>query len=402
MDALVQNTPPVNGKLEAAADVLSGPYVAPLAGPTVAKANREEFLQQHVRNNPNLSDDSKAFLLKLVPLSEGPWSVESAASRLLVREDTNDGKPRIVVTEKDSKSEAYFYPASPMQEQILRYEEPPARQSSAPSVVSLPRGASIFKSLSLPQFTDFKNFAEFAGVVREHFERFDADGNGFISSKEISKAIESGEHKGYARVALEALKRTVETLQQFSNDEIGTENDGVTKADIRAAEALIERKRKDENLPSETQKQLEELETGVKFAAMHTSDAEGITKITNFLVQHALTKFSQWDTDKNGFLSAEELEALRKQPDISHMDAVTLRFLSRACHGLQTFSRDEYSFLENDGITRNDLTAAEETMKNFPRIPVKGRAWNESFIAEVGAQMGETVAHEDLRAAEEK
>jgi hypothetical protein len=77
---------------------------------------------------------------------------------------------------------------------------------------------------------------EFSKLVRENFSKWDKDGDGFISKAEIDKLLQDPSIKGDAAAALATLKAMIDTLQGFSDDEWGPENDGVTLKDIEEYE----------------------------------------------------------------------------------------------------------------------------------------------------------------------
>lgn len=71
----------------------------------------------------------------------------------------------------------------------------------------------------------------------------------------------------------------------------------------------------------------------------------------------ARNKFSNWDADRNGFLTNSELEtALEKSPGMPIDEKAALETLRGRQGELQKAHNDEY-FFENDGITLRDLSA---------------------------------------------
>lgn len=72
----------------------------------------------------------------------------------------------------------------------------------------------------------------FTGDLFDRFDDIDRDGDGFISREEIDMVCSDPVFTGQQAAAIAALRRVLHELEEISNDEVGWENDGVTRADI--------------------------------------------------------------------------------------------------------------------------------------------------------------------------
>ena len=73
-------------------------------------------------------------------------------------------------------------------------------------------------------------------VVRRNFAAWDKDGDGWIEHHEVRSLMKDPSLKGEDAAALAALHKSIEGLEELSNDETGDENDGITLADLTAYE----------------------------------------------------------------------------------------------------------------------------------------------------------------------
>lgn len=72
----------------------------------------------------------------------------------------------------------------------------------------------------------------FTGDLFERFDDIDGDGDGFISRQEVDWACSDHVFKGPHAASLATLRRVLHELEELSDDEVGWENDGVTRADL--------------------------------------------------------------------------------------------------------------------------------------------------------------------------
>jgi Ca2+-binding EF-hand superfamily protein len=66
------------------------------------------------------------------------------------------------------------------------------------------------------------------------FNRVDSDNNGYLSTGELNTALHSSSYTGADATAVAAMARHSGDIEEFSDDEYGDENDGITRQDIRA------------------------------------------------------------------------------------------------------------------------------------------------------------------------
>lgn len=72
----------------------------------------------------------------------------------------------------------------------------------------------------------------FTGDLFERFDDIDADGDGFISREEVDRACADHTFDGPHAASLATLRKVLHELEDLSDDEVGWENDGVTRADL--------------------------------------------------------------------------------------------------------------------------------------------------------------------------
>ncbi len=155
--------------------------------------------------------------------------------------------------------------------------------------------------------------------VRKRFASIDQDGDNFITKTEIDKYIKDNE-KTLTPAEVKALKRIGEkvgVLEDFSNDEFGPENDGITRQDIDIAEQRMKS------------------------------------------IEYAQKNFGKLDGDGNGFITADEIDGyVRANGDrLTAEERANLEYLKKNVSNLEDYHNDEWGF-ENDGITKGDLKDA--------------------------------------------
>jgi hypothetical protein len=87
--------------------------------------------------------------------------------------------------------------------------------------------------------------AGFTGDLFERFDDIDRDGDGFISLEEVDMACASRRFEGHHAAAIATLRKVLHELEELSDDEVGWENDGVTRADLTGLD-LVARARPDD------------------------------------------------------------------------------------------------------------------------------------------------------------
>lgn len=114
---------------------------------------------------------------------------------------------------------------------------------------------------------DVKDYAE------KNFDKLDGNSDGFLSKEEIDEALKNKCLNDEERAALEILKKNQQGISELSNDEIGFENDGITKADLK--------------------------EFDKKYDAYDKANA---------MSYYGVNDFKEMDKDGNGLLSKDELD----------------------------------------------------------------------------------------------
>lgn len=90
-----------------------------------------------------------------------------------------------------------------------------------------------FKPLALDDVTTMhSNFDEFRQRSQSIFSKVDRDGDGYVSNNEIETRLNSKKIDKLEANALERMRTTYAELMNQSNDEWGSENNGISRADI--------------------------------------------------------------------------------------------------------------------------------------------------------------------------
>lgn len=168
---------------------------------------------------------------------------------------------------------------------------------------------------------DVDSISEFRMRAQELFVRIDLDQDGFVSRKEISKAVENPSYKGEDAQVIAGLfdSKTWSRLVESSDDQRGKDN-SISPKDIQQLD----------------QERASKIEFASKF------------------MPYAEKNFAKLDKDGNGFLEIGEIEIAQSNKKLSAPDRNALKQLRAAYARLQQESNDEW-FWENDGITRKDL-----------------------------------------------
>jgi hypothetical protein len=86
----------------------------------------------------------------------------------------------------------------------------------------------------------------FTGDLFERFDDIDRDGDGFISLDELDAACASRDFVSHHAAALAALRRVLDDIDDLADDEVGWEDDGVTRADLAGFDLVHHADPKDE------------------------------------------------------------------------------------------------------------------------------------------------------------
>jgi Ca2+-binding EF-hand superfamily protein len=166
------------------------------------------------------------------------------------------------------------------------------------------------------------------------FDRIDANGDGFLSDKELATAVQNDQFKGKDAQVLAGLYRGREGLRNLSDDEFGRETTGVTRADIKAFD--------------------EQDKKNTEFRRQTTEVSDWLTKKDRF-------KFV--DEDKDGFMSQKEIEAALKNDHISETDRTNLEFLKKN-YAILVDSYDDEPGKDEKGITQKDVDYSSDKTIN--------------------------------------
>jgi Ca2+-binding EF-hand superfamily protein len=155
-----------------------------------------------------------------------------------------------------------------------------------------------------------------AEIMRSRFSEIDKDGNNHVNKKEIERYL--AENQGNLTAdetrALDTMAKNVGKLQELANDERGDENSGISRQDL---------------------KKLDDLER----------TSEKILKSG---------QFNAIDSDRNNYLSKEEITKALTTARLTREERVTLEFLKDNMKYLQKGNNDERGF-ENNGVSQADL-----------------------------------------------
>lgn len=127
----------------------------------------------------------------------------------------------------------------------------PVRLDPQPTPPAAPAAAAPVSLPSSPASADFAPVSwwhsdpapaaassDFAAHARDIFDRVDTDSDGYLSEGELDAAMTNDSFSGRDAAAVVALAERREALEELANDELGDEDDGVTRADLDAMEAL--------------------------------------------------------------------------------------------------------------------------------------------------------------------
>jgi len=183
------------------------------------------------------------------------------------------------------------------------------------------------KSGTLPAVKVEPAEPEVAQPPRPLFDRIDADGNGFLSEKELAAAVQDKSFTGLEAQQVAIFYKCRDKLQELSNDEWGRENSGISRADLAKA--------------SELGLAVVEAITGAQAVKEWASVAEN---------------FKRADSDGDGFLSPLEVRQAMARDDLSSQDQQALAYMQQKGETIAEASNDEWG-RETSGITLKDIEA---------------------------------------------
>lgn len=224
--------------------------------------------------------------------------------------------------------------------------------------------------------------------AQSNFDRLDGDNNGFVSLEEIKGFEKANKNLSEAdKSTLKKLSGHMDQLEGYSRDESSWwENDGFTRKDLMVAKT-------DSKIAARS------AEGAVQPRTLDNS-GEDIRQALNYVNKN----FDKLDADKNGSVSAKEINDLTTTDSLSSSELRMMRNLSTHYDTVAEASKDSNGVDERKGITRKDLAAANENvntltfaLEKFGALDANG----DGYIAKKEIS-GYERAKEDLSAAELK
>lgn len=176
--------------------------------------------------------------------------------------------------------------------------------------------------------------------VQNNFKNIDQDKDGFLSKGELNKALSDNRFSAEDKQIISKLKSDIGDLEEYSNDEWGDENDGITLKDMNK---FVQEK---EGLSKNLQR-------------------SKISMEVDPIVKYVKDNFKKLDQNNDGFISKGELDKLIHSSDIKGDEAAMISGLRRGIEDLEEYSNDEW-FDENDGITIKDINKFLEKAQSNP------------------------------------
>lgn len=164
------------------------------------------------------------------------------------------------------------------------------------------------------------------------FDKIDKDHDGFLSKKELGKAVSEKKFQGQEAQVVATLYNNVGKLEALSDDEIFTDDDGITKKDLEAFDRLDAKKR---------------------------LEVTGLSGCDLFI----RNGFATADKDHNGFLTRKEAIQALGNKNLTADEKRILSHIRDNVGEIEEASDDEW-FWEDDGVTKKDL---EKHFNNWSR-----------------------------------
>lgn len=193
--------------------------------------------------------------------------------------------------------------------------------------------------------------------AQKNYDKLDGNADGYVTAEEVDAYTRANGDRLNAqdRASLDYLKNQVSDLEEYSNDELGDENDGFTKADLKGALDEI-----GANTVG-TDGQTDKLPNLPRVEHKYDNATEAV-RAQDFAKESARV-FDKIDKDGDGYLSESELAAAVQSEDFKGRDAQVVAALYRNQDDIEELSNDEIGD-ENDGITKKDLEKLDEIQKN--------------------------------------
>ena len=189
-----------------------------------------------------------------------------------------------------------------------------------------------------------KRFKAF-DYAQKNFDKLDGNGDGYITVDELDGYMKSQGAKLDAKEQekIDYLKANIGDIEEYSNDEFGDENDGITRHDLLAA------KQEDGT---------DQMQAGQPACSDEkVADTEDLRPALDY----AKKNFEKLDGDKDGYITADELDQYltANSGSVSPEDLAKLRALKAKVGDVEELSNDELGD-ENDGITKKDIDMSKE------------------------------------------
>lgn len=224
--------------------------------------------------------------------------------------------------------------------------------------------------------------------AQSNFDRLDGDNNGFVSLEEIKGFEKANKNLDEAdKATLKKLTGHMNKLEGYSDDEASWwENDGFTRKDLMVARSDVKT----------------DATADGSNAQPRTFDNSG--EDIRLALDHVNKNFGKMDADKDGSVSAKEINDYSTGNELSSSEVRMMRNLSNHYDDVAQSNKDANGTDELKGITVKDLFAANENVntlvfatENFSALDANG----DGFVAKKEIS-GYERAKDDLTAGEVK
>lgn len=186
--------------------------------------------------------------------------------------------------------------------------------------------------------------------AQKNFDKLDGNGDGYITVDELNGYMKSKGSKLDAeeQEKIDYLKANIGDIEEYSNDEFGDENDGITRHDLLAA------KQEDGT---------DQMKAGQPACSDEKVEA---TEDLRPALDYAKKNFEKLDGDKDGYITADEIDqyVTANRGSVSPEDLAKLRALKAKVSDVEELSNDELGD-ENDGITKKDIDMSRERIDSL-------------------------------------